>query len=449
MCSFLTLFHSFNEKAKKTLRSVFSTIGVFIKREPVLCAALLLAVVAICFVRPQPSVLVHAVDFRVLSLLLCLMAVIQAFRSVGVLDAIAAFLLKQCTSVRSLYFVLTFLVFFSSMAVTNDVALLTFVPLTLIICRKASLNAVFLIVVETLAANLGSCVTPMGNPQNLFLYSFYNMTAADFFKATLSIGLPSAILLVATILIKTKRPSKKVDATDTTSATSFIAKDDVSGVSGAGKLNVALEPVHIESAFRVIVYSLLLVVILFSVFRVLDYRISLVVTVVVLAVCNFRLFSKVDYSLLVTFVGFFLFTGTISGVPAVSAFLQKMLGTPLSTYFAGIISSQVISNVPAALLLSGFTDNARQLLLAVNVGGLGTIIASLASVISYKLYNADRLSDKKLEQHDLPIQQHEQHDQKFEPQDSKKVPSYMVVFTLYNLVFLAILGVVVWFLAGR
>ena len=139
-------------------------------------------------------------------------------------------------------------------------------------------------------------------------------------------------------------------------------------------------------------------------------------TVAVMLVCNFRLFKKVDYSLLLTFCGFFIFTKSLSTVHAFSDFINSMLSTPLKTYITAIITSQVISNVPAALLLSGFTQNGAMLLLAVNVGGLGTLIASMASVISFKLYTA------------------EHHD------------NYFAVFTAYNVVLLAILGVVVYFI---
>lgn len=385
----------------------------FLKKEPVLCAALLLAICAVIFVKPDASQIYGAIDFRVLSLLFSLMAIIQAFRSVNVLDSFAAFVLKACHTVRSLFLSLTALVFFSSMAVTNDVALLTFVPITLITCRKARLSEkliVLLIVIETLAANLGSCVTPMGNPQNLFLFSYYNMDGGQFFLETMKIGIPSLLLLAALILAVTRHP--------------------VSLTTGSA---APVSP--IRSPLRTLVYTATLITILLSVFRVLDYRISLAVTVLVLAVCNWRLFAKVDYSLLLTFTGFFIFTGTISSVPAVSTALSKLLKTPLSSYITAIATSQVISNVPAALLLSGFTGNAEALLLGVNVGGLGTLIASLASVISFKLYAADHERIKL-----AAVQSDDGNAAKQEG------ASYFTVFTLLNVTFLAVLAVLVWVL---
>ena len=146
------------------------------------------------------------------------------------------------------------------------------------------------------------------------------------------------------------------------------------------------------------------------------------VTVVIMLVCNFRLFKKVDYSLLLTFVGFFIFTKTLSTVQEFCNFINSMLSTPLKTYITAIITSQVISNVPAALLLSGFTTNGDMLLLGVNVGGLGTLIASMASVISFKLYSAS--------------------------QEAKApgAPNFMAIFTLYNLALLALLSPLVYLL---
>jgi Na+/H+ antiporter NhaD/arsenite permease-like protein len=373
----------------------------YLKREPVMCTAVVLAAVAICVVRPSAGRVSACIDVRVLSQLFCLMLTIQAFRSIRVLDALAARVLELCTSIRALYFTLVGLVFFASMAVTNDVALLTFVPFTLIICRKAGngsgtgtvtprMTAV-LVVLETLAANLGSCITPMGNPQNLFLYSFYNMPAASFFAATLRIGVPSLVILCAAILYETKNTQK---------------------------INVRTGIVYIESFAKCIVYTAVLSANLLAVFRVIDYRIAFAVTVTAVAVCNVRLFLHVDYSLLFTFVGFFIFTGTVSDIPAVSEFLKNVLKEPFSVYAAGILTSQVISNVPAALLLSGFTQNARELLLGVNIGGLGTLIASLASVISYKLFKSEGKSI----------------------QDA----GYFRIFTVYNFVFLIFLACIVW-----
>jgi Na+/H+ antiporter NhaD/arsenite permease-like protein len=372
------------------MKNPFVYLKNFIKREPVLFAAIILALAAVCLVRPAPELCLQAIDFRTLAVLFSLMIVIKAFQSQNFLDFIAARLLRLCKSQRSLYFLMTYLVFFSSMFVTNDVALLTFVPISLLIFKRINLPALHIVVLETLAANLGSCITPMGNPQNLYLFSYYGFSALDFFALTAKIALPSLFILAVIILFLTRK--KNVFAGNVLQTQSAQLKLD----------------------FRTFFYIADFILCLLAVFHVVNYLIMLGVTVLVMLVCNWRLFKKVDYSLLLTFVGFFIFTKTLSTIPAFSDFIKSVLSTPLKTYITGIAASQVISNVPAALLLSGFTEKGAMLLLAVNVGGLGTLIASMASVISFKLYSA------------------ENHD------------NYFAVFTAYNVVLLFILGIIVY-----
>ena len=375
--------------------------SAYLKREPVMSTALVLAAAAVCIVHPSGERILACINIRVLAQLFCLMLTIQAFRSIRVLDALAAGVLTLCSSIRVLFFILVGMVFFCSMIVTNDVALLTFVPFTLVICRKADSDSgtgvvtphmtAVLVVLETLAANLGSSITPMGNPQNLFLYSFYKMSPADFFGVTLRIGIPSFIMLCTSVLYETRN---------------------------SGRIEVHIEKVYIEGRGKCSIYTAVLIVNLFAVFRIVDYRIAFAVTAVTAAVCNIRLFLHIDYSLLCTFTGFFIFTGTVSDIPAVSDFLRSILDRPFSVFAAGILSSQILSNVPAALLLSGFTRNSRQLLLGVNIGGLGTLIASLASIISYKLF-------------------------KIENENSRHT-DYFRIFTVYNFIFLVVLTGIVW-----
>ena len=372
------------------MKNPFVYLKNFIKREPVLFAAIILALAAVCIVRPAPELCLQAIDFRTLAVLFSLMIVIKAFQSQNFLDFIAARLLRLCKNQRSLYFLMTYLVFFSSMFVTNDVALLTFVPISLLIFKRINLPALHIVVLETLAANLGSCITPMGNPQNLYLFSYYGFSALDFFALTAKIAVPSLFILAVIILFLTRK--KNVFAGNVLQTQSAQLKLD----------------------FRTFFYIADFILCLLAVFHVVNYLIMLGVTVLVMLVCNWRLFKKVDYSLLLTFVGFFIFTKTLSTIPAFSDFIKSVLSTPLKTYITGIAASQVISNVPAALLLSGFTEKGAMLLLAVNVGGLGTLIASMASVISFKLYSA------------------ENHD------------NYFAVFTAYNVVLLLVLGFIVY-----
>ena len=384
------------------MKKLFEGMKNFIKREPVLFAALLLAVVAVCLIRPGVELCLQAIDFRTLAILFSLMIVIKAFQSQNFLDFIAARLLRLCKTRRALYFLLTYLVFFSSMFVTNDVALLTFVPITLLIFRRIELPALHIVVLETLAANLGSCITPMGNPQNLYLFSYYGFSALEFFALTARIALPSLFILAVIIIFLTRRKLA-----------------DHGGMEQPHELSgnvLQTQVVRLKADFRTVLYFADFVICLLTVFHVVNYLIMLAVTIVVMVICNWRLFKKVDYSLLLTFVGFFIFTKSLSKVPAFTAFVNSLLSSPLKTYLTGIAASQIISNVPAALLLSGFTDNGAMLLLAVNVGGLGTLIASMASVISFKLYSAE----------------------------AKPGDKYFAVFTAYNVVLLLILGFVVY-----
>lgn len=372
----------------------------FIKREPVLFAAILLALLALIFIRPSPSLCLEAIDFRTLAILFSLMIVIKAFQSQNFLNIIAARLLRLCKSQRGLYFLLTYLVFFSSMFVTNDVALLTFVPITLLIFTRIGMPALTIVVLETLAANLGSCITPMGNPQNLYLFSYYGFSAGQFFLLTAKIAIPSFLILAVIILFITRKKQDEAEAFKGNllqSQLSFLTVD-----------------------FRTFFYAADFIICLLTVFHVVNYLIMLGFTIVVMLVCNFRLFKKVDYSLLLTFCGFFIFTKSLSTVQVFSDFIKSMLSSPVKTYLTSIITSQVISNVPAALLLSGFTTNGDMLLLGVNVGGLGTLIASMASVISFKLYSNS-------EEGHSPV--------------GKK---YFGVFTIYNFILLIILGFITY-----
>ena len=388
------------------MKNAFSSIINFIKREPVLFAAIFLAVVSVAAIRPAPSLCVQAIDFRTIAILFSLMIVIKAFQSQNYLDFIAARLLRLCKTRRSLYFLLTYLVFFSSMFVTNDVALLTFVPISILIFKRIGLPSMKLIVLETLAANLGSCITPMGNPQNLYLFSYYGFSTSEFFALTAKIAVPSLFILAVMILFLTRKKLAEHGGAE--------QPHELSGNVLQNQLS------FIKVDFRTVFYIADFIICLLAVFRVINYLYMLIFTVAVMLICNFRLFKKVDYSLLFTFAGFFIFTKTLSCVQAFSDFINSMLSSPLKTYITGIVTSQVISNVPAALLLSGFTRNGAMLLLAVNVGGLGTLIASMASVISFKLYSA---SDEA---------------------KSHTGGNYFGTFTLYNVALLVILGIVVY-----
>lgn len=332
----------------------------FIKKEIVLILSVSLAIITSFISSPKLSY----IDFKVLILLFNLMVVVVAFKELKVLDSIAISLLRKCSTYTSISFALVFITFLASMIVTNDVALITFVPLSIVVAKKSDINVLKIVILQTLAANLGSSFTPMGNPQNLFIYSFYNLDPSDFFKITAPLVILS-VLFLSVIILK----SKKI------------------------KLDLHLEDVEIKNKKDVIFFSILFAIILLSVFHIVDYRLAFIITLLTVLILNKKLLIQIDYSLLITFIGFFIFIGNISTMDSIRSFMMGILNSPQSTFITSILSSQVISNVPATMLLSGFTNNFKELLLGVNIGGMGTLIASLASIISYKIYTNEFKDD--------------------------------------------------------
>ncbi len=332
----------------------------FIKKEIVLILSVSLAIITSFISSPK----LLYIDFKVLILLFNLMVVVVAFKELKVLDSIAISLLRKCSTYTSISFALVFITFLASMIVTNDVALITFVPLSIVVAKKSDINVLKIVILQTLAANLGSSFTPMGNPQNLFIYSFYNLDPSDFFKITAPLVILS-VLFLSVIILK----SKKI------------------------KLDLHLEDVEIKNKKDVIFFSILFAIILLSVFHIVDYRLAFIITLLTVLILNKKLLIQIDYSLLITFIGFFIFIGNISTMDSIRSFMMGILNSPQSTFITSILSSQVISNVPATMLLSGFTNNFKELLLGVNIGGMGTLIASLASIISYKIYTNEFKDD--------------------------------------------------------
>lgn len=325
----------------------------FFKKEVVLIIATTLALISSLISIPQ----IEYIDFKVLILLFNLMIVVAAFKELKVLDWIATHLLYKCKTSISLSFTLVFLTFFASMLVTNDVALITFIPLSLVLGKKSNLNTLNLIVFQTLAANVGSTLTPMGNPQNLFIYSYFNMSPFEFFKVTFPLTILSSFFLMITLLMLKRK-----------------------------KLDVNLSKIEIKNFRHLIIWSILFAIILLSVFQVINYKLAFICTILVTLIINKSLLKKIDYSLILTFIAFFIFIGNISNLDKVKTLMNTLLSDSSTTYFTSIITSQFISNVPTTILLSPFTTFKDSLLLGVNIGGAGTLIASLASVISYKLF---------------------------------------------------------------
>lgn len=335
---------------------MLSKLKQYFKQETVLCVAVLLALGSSFFERPK----LEYIDFAVLSILLSLMLVVAGLKSISFLDWVACQLLQRCASWRGVVLALVGVTYVSSMFVTNDVALITFVPLALIIGKRLRRDVARVIILQTLAANLGSMVTPPGNPQNLFLYAHYHYTASSFFSVMAIPGILSVIYLG--LLIWRGRNEKLVL-----------------------ELPELAKPNMLQTALPL----LLLFLNIAAVLHWLDKAVALGITLAFVLASQRRLLREVDYSLLVTFVGFFVFIGNISQTSLAIYLKQSLLGTAAGTYLAGAIASQFISNVPAAMLLAGLTSEADALLLGVNIGGLGTLIASMASVISYKLFVAE------------------------------------------------------------
>lgn len=338
-------------------------IITFIKNQTVFVIAFFAAAVTMFFIPPNAGYLDY-INANVLVQLFCLMASIGGFRSMGVFEKIADFLLKKAGNLRKLGFVFLLVCFFSSMLVTNDVALLTFIPLTLIVYEKIQdeKSRIFTIVLETAGANLGSMMTPFGNPQNLYLYDRYQLTTGDFLRTMLPAGTASLVMLTLLCFLLPANPC--------------ITEN--SGISGDLKKSENSEFFK-KSAFMI--YLLLFGLCLLTVFRVVPMWICLLATIVFVP---FRQLAKVDYGLLGTFLCFFVFVGNIAQIETVSRFFSEILNGR-ETIIA-VLLSQVISNVPASVMLAGFTEHGTALLLGVNLGGLGTIIASLASLISFQFY---------------------------------------------------------------
>ena len=331
----------------------------FIKNEIVFSIALLLAVLT-SFIVPPSMETVNAIDFRTLSLLFALMGVSEGLKASGLFPVIADTLSRKSGNRRRLSLLLILIVFFSSMLFTNDVALLMFVPFSLIIMHKEKAEggyAIRLVVLETIAANLGSMATPVGNPQNLFICSHFSLMASDFFRTIL----PYSIISLALILIAF-----------------FILLPDKQKLTSDHENTIPLK------RKKTALYLAFLFLALLAVFHVLDYRILLLSELVLILIFDRKTLLRIDYILLLTFVCFFIFSANIRSIDAV----RNMLYSPMQSHpvLTSAIASQIISNVPSAIRLSPFTEHFEGVLIGTDIGGLGTPIASLASLISLKIY---------------------------------------------------------------
>ena len=332
------------------------------KKEAVLSIAIVLAIISAVFVHPDKEYLGY-IDFRTLGILFCLMAVMAGLQKIGMFRYVAEKLLGQVKHIRGLVFILIMLCFFSSMLITNDVALITFVPFTFIVLNmilgeRAEQLVVPVVVMQTIAANLGSMLTPIGNPQNLYLYGKTSMNFGSFLLLMLPYTLVAFLLLAIWCVIFPYKGEKRFEL-------QLGAKVEISACKK-----------------ELLLYGLLFLLCILTVAHMVPYEATLLVVVIVVLFLDKSVLGKVDYALLFTFVGFFIFIGNMGRVPEFRTFLQQVIdGNEILT---SVVASQFMSNVPAALLLSGFTDEYELLIVGTNLGGLGTMIASMASLISFK-----------------------------------------------------------------
>lgn len=330
----------------------------WIKNEKILEISALCALLTMLIIPPDSSYIEY-MNLRVLCLLFSLMAVIEGFQQCNTFQWLTAFLLRHNKSGKILDLILVLLPFFSAMFVTNDVALLTFVPFTILLLRQIRCedSIIPVLVLQTISANLGSMATPIGNPQNLFLYETYTLSASDFFTTMLPLTLVSLLgLIIASIpLLPNKLPAIKIEGTMTS-------------------------PQHL------LIYSILFLLCLLTVFHILPYSVTTFIIVITLFLFNRNILKQLDYALLLTFFCFFIISGNLGRIENIQIYLASLMEK--NALLTSIIASQIISNVPAAVLLSTFTNAWEPLLKGVNIGGLGTPIASLASLITLKLYLA-------------------------------------------------------------
>lgn len=331
------------------------------KCDPVLAAAWILAILSAFFTVPDKAYISY-IDFRSLGILWSLMVIIQGFAENGVFERIAGRMLRKEKNGLQVAAILVFLCFFSGMLITNDVALLTFVPFAIMVLKNAGREdlTIRVVVLQTIAANLGSMLTPIGNPQNLYLYGVTGMNLKKFAGSMLPYTLLTAALLVILLLFLPDKTKK---------------------IKGAGSVS---SPQKETRSVEVAAFGVLFILAILVVLRLLPWQVLLGITFALTMVLDAKILKRADYVLLLTFVGFFIFTGNIGRIPQVNRLLQGLIAG--HEFYTAIGISQVISNVPATLLMIDFAKNPVELLRGVNVGGLGTLIASMASLISYKAF---------------------------------------------------------------
>lgn len=334
----------------------FKKTGKFTKKNVVMLIALLLAIVT-CFFIPPDAEYLNYFDFNTLSCLLAVLAIVCALKNVNFFYFLADRTVKLFKSARSSVLALVYITFIGSMLIANDMALLTFLPLGYLVLTntKKEKYMIFTFVMQNVAANLGGMLTPFGNPQNLYLYSKFSIPTLEFMGIMVIPFAISVLLITVCCLI-------------------FVKKEPLTFEGETAR------PEPKRTALYLVLFALSIIM----VFRVIPYWIGLPVVILVLLIFDRKALAAVDYPLLLTFVFFFIFAGNMARIEAVRSFFSYLLG--LNTLLFSVLSCQIISNVPSAILLSQFTDNYAPLLIGVNIGGVGTLISSLASLITFREY---------------------------------------------------------------
>lgn len=360
----------------------------FLKQNTVVCIAALLAA-ATCFVIPPDEAYWGYLDFKTLTCLFLTLAVICALKGIRFFAIIAHKIVMMTGNLRVLAIALVYITFIGSMLIANDMALITFLPLGFfaLSATKNHKHMAYVFILQNISANLGGMLTPFGNPQNLFLYSYFEIPTGEFMGIMVRPFLLAIFMLTAACFLLKPEP--------------LTLTDDISE---------RMDPKRVALYLALFAYSILIV------FRVVPYWTGLILIPAVLFFADREALIKVDWGLLLTFTFFFIFSGNMSRIEGVRVLLQNLLSR--STLLVSELSCQVISNVPSAILLSRFTGNYKELLLGVNIGGTGTIISSLASLITFNHFRA------------------------LYPGHTKQ---YMALFTVMNLVFLGVLTAAAYF----
>jgi len=341
----------------------------YLYKDKVFVIAFIFAVISMFFITPSKDYLDY-INYKVLIIMFTLMLAVAGVYETHFFDYVATKLVIQFKSIKWIGLIIILVTFFLGMLLTNDAVLLTLVPFTIFITKhtKQEKYAVMIIILQTIAANMGSALTPMGDPQNIYLYAFYDIPFGEFLATTAIITISGFVLVSTTAMIRI--PNHHCE------------------------LNIVAPTVEWKKFF---LYMLILINALLTVLRLVPEEYTLMITIFLGLLYGRHLFKRVDYTLLLTFTSFFIFTGNLGQMIWIKDAISHLLDTRLSVYFTGLFTSQLISNVPAAVLLSTFTERAywQPLLQGVNVGAMGTIIGSLASLITFKYIMREYRSETK------------------------------------------------------